>query len=129
MSVTLMDSKSINLQSILQFLTYHHKHRYKGAFYFVNMNLKITLIVLNWNRSQDTINCLKSLENLKDDNYEILLVDNKSRLDPIENILIEFPNINLLKLDENYGYSGGNNRGFGSLPIDSNFVCFLKIVY
>ena len=35
------------------------------------MNPKITLIVLNWNNSKDTINCLKSLENLKDDNYEI----------------------------------------------------------
>ena len=36
---------------------------------------------------------LNQIENIKDDNYEILLVDNKSRLDPIENILLEFPNI------------------------------------
>ena len=30
-----------------------------------------------------------SLENLNDDNYEILLIDNNSKLDPVKNILIE----------------------------------------
>jgi GT2 family glycosyltransferase len=87
---------------------------------------KITIIVLNWNNSKDTISCLKSLDNIKDENFEILLVDNNSKIDHVDNILLKFPHINLLKLDENHGYSGGNNRGFEHISNDTKFVCFLN---
>jgi GT2 family glycosyltransferase len=87
---------------------------------------KITIIVLNWNGHNDTIDCLNSLQKVIDDNFEILLVDNGSKIHPIDEIEIKFPNINYLKLDNNYGYSGGNNRGFDYIKNNTDYVCFLN---
>jgi len=100
--------------------------RKNDRFYKFDMIPKITIIVLNWNRSNDTINCLKSLEAVNDENFKILLVDNNSKIDSVKNILLKFPNINLLQLDKNYGYSGGNNRGFEHISNDTEFICFLN---
>jgi GT2 family glycosyltransferase len=42
------------------------------------MNPKVTIITLNWNGWQDTIECLESLYEITYDNYHIILVDNAS---------------------------------------------------
>tara|TARA_B100001029_G_scaffold167907_1_gene161497 strand:- start:1414 stop:2223 length:810 start_codon:yes stop_codon:yes gene_type:complete len=90
------------------------------------MNEKITVIVLNWNGGQNTIDCLESLEKIADDNLKVLVVDNCSKIDPIDKIKVQFPEFDYLELDKNYGYSGGNNRGFDYLKNDTDFVCFLN---
>lgn len=87
---------------------------------------KISVIVLNWNGGQDTINCLESLQKVDDDNFEIVLVDNNSTTHPITPIESQFKNIQIIKLDENFGYSGGNNRGFQKIKDSTDFVCFLN---
>ena len=44
-----------------------------------NMNYpKVTIILLNWNGKNDTIECLESLKNITYSNYDILLIDNGS---------------------------------------------------
>ncbi|SHH77080.1 glycosyltransferase [Desulfofustis glycolicus] len=43
------------------------------------------IIILNWNGTEDTIECLKSIKNNRYENYTIILVDNGSE----ENLLIE----------------------------------------
>lgn len=43
------------------------------------MNKKVYIIVLNWNGTGDTIECLKSIKNIHYDNYQIILVDNNSK--------------------------------------------------
>jgi len=87
---------------------------------------KITIIVLNWNGSRDTVDCLSSLQKVNDTNFEILLVDNGSKINSIESVEEQFLKINFLKLDKNYGYSGGNNRGFESIKNNTDYVCFLN---
>jgi len=42
------------------------------------MNPRVTIITLNWNGWQDTIECLESLYHVDYDNYDIILVDNAS---------------------------------------------------
>jgi GT2 family glycosyltransferase len=42
------------------------------------MNPRVTIITLNWNGWQDTIECLESLYDIDYDNYHIVLVDNAS---------------------------------------------------
>ena len=42
------------------------------------MNKSVYIIVLNWNGSEDTINCLKSIKKNSYDNYTVVLVDNGS---------------------------------------------------
>jgi len=46
----------------------------------------VAIIVLNWNGWQDTIECLESLYQISYPNYEIIVVDNGSKDESIENI-------------------------------------------
>jgi len=42
------------------------------------MNKSVSIIILNYKKNQDTLDCLKSLKNQTYKNFEILLVDNDS---------------------------------------------------
>ena len=46
----------------------------------------VSIILLNWNTGDETIECLKSLYNIEYDNYEIIAVDNDSHDDSVEKI-------------------------------------------
>ena len=53
--------------------------------------------------------------------------ENKSSDGSVKSINERYPNVKVLKLDDNYGYAGGNNRAFNSLHDDvSEFVIFLN---
>lgn len=47
---------------------------------------KISIIILNWNGWEDTIECLESLYRINYPNYEVIVVDNFSTNDSIQNI-------------------------------------------
>jgi len=47
---------------------------------------RAAIVVLNWNGWADTIQCMKSIHRLSDARYDIILVDNHSDDDSIENI-------------------------------------------
>ena len=42
------------------------------------MNKQTYIILVNYNGYKDTIECIKSLKNLKYNNYKIIIVDNAS---------------------------------------------------
>ena len=75
------------------------------------MTPKIFIIILNWNRRDDTLECLKSVYALDYRNYEVILVDNGSTDDSVSAIKLLFPQAILIKNRENLGYTGGNNVG------------------
>lgn len=50
------------------------------------MNPKVTIIIINWNGWQDTVECLESLYQIKYHNYDIILVDNNSENNSINKI-------------------------------------------
>ncbi len=50
------------------------------------MSPKVAVIILNWNGSEDTIECLESLRQITYPNYNILVVDNASSDNSIEKI-------------------------------------------
>ena len=90
-------------------------------------NPSVTVIVLNWNGKDLTLECLDSLNKVDYSNYNILVVDNKSSDGSVESINKIYPDISVLRLDNNYGFAGGNNRGFNSLNNDKpDFVIFLN---
>jgi len=49
------------------------------------MNREVAIVVLNWNNSQDTIECLESLTVMDYQNYVTIVVDNGSSDESIEN--------------------------------------------
>ena len=71
----------------------------------------IGILVLNWNNPQDTIRCLRSIENSDYQNFMILVVDNGSLDDSISKLRKAFPELEILETNQNLGYTGGNNAG------------------
>ena len=71
----------------------------------------VTIVVLNWNRAQDTISCLESLAAANLSGASVLVVDNGSRDGSFDIVRRRFPHQAILSLPVNRGYSGGNNAG------------------
>ena len=71
----------------------------------------VGVIVLNWNGTDDTLECLQSLQRLDYPRYEIIVVDNGSRTSPRPQITEQFPAVSYIETGENLGYAGGNNFG------------------
>lgn len=70
---------------------------------------KVSIIILNWNGSKDTLPCLTSLFKITYPNYEIIVVDNASQAEDIFKIRQKFPSLNILKNKTNLGFAEGNN--------------------
>lgn len=78
----------------------------------VTMQPFVTIILVNYNGYEDTINCIKSLKKIKYKNYCIIVVDNGSTNTPSQR-QIEFLKENTMYIhtEKNLGFAGGNNIG------------------
>lgn len=74
------------------------------------VDVKACVVVPNWNGIEDLPECLDSLlkQSLKP---HIIVVDNGSSDGSVELIEEKYPDIELIRHDKNYGYSGGVNPG------------------
>lgn len=72
---------------------------------------KVSIIILNWNGKEDTIECLESLKQITYSNYEIILVDNGSTDGSVEVLKKQYPEIEIIENSQNLGYAEGNNVG------------------
>ena len=75
------------------------------------MNPSVTIIVLNENSRQDTLDCLRSLKHLTYPHTHVIVVDNGSTDGSVDAIQTQFPRITLIATGENLGFTGGNNLG------------------
>jgi GT2 family glycosyltransferase len=71
----------------------------------------VSIISVNYNQNQVTIQFLESLQKLNYPNFEIILVDNASPNANPDLLKQKFPEINLIKSNKNLGFAGGNNLG------------------
>jgi GT2 family glycosyltransferase len=69
------------------------------------------LIVLSWNGREDTLACLRSLQELRDADTAIVCVDNGSTDGSAEAVRDQQPDVDLVENGRNLGFSGGNNAG------------------
>ncbi len=95
------------------------------------MNKKVFVVVLNWNRADDTLDCLYSLSTLILDNIDltVVVVDNASVDNSVERIKkASFPfKLVILENSENLGFAGGNNVGIEySLKEGADYVMVLN---
>ena len=94
------------------------------------MNSLATIIILNYNNNQNTINCLKSLKEQTLKNFDIILIDNgskyrlflelKSKLHQFEKNL----KINLIRNFSNMYFTGANNKALKIAK--GKYVCLLN---
>lgn len=73
--------------------------------------MKVTIIIPNYNGKHFMQPCLESLAKQTYQNFKILVVDNHSTDGSIEYMKESYPDIELLPLDENYGFSRAVNVG------------------
>jgi GT2 family glycosyltransferase len=75
------------------------------------MNLKVAVVVVNYNGLADTQRCLRSLRNLSTQGVFTVVVDNASTEDPCPILQADFPEFHYVRNSRNEGWAGGNNTG------------------
>jgi GT2 family glycosyltransferase len=84
---------------------------------------KISIITLNWNQTDITCQFLESTRELIYPNYEILVCDMGSTVDPTARIESEhYPHVRVLRSETNLGFTGGNNWGMRQSDGDYVFI-------
>ncbi|WP_297087549.1 glycosyltransferase family 2 protein [uncultured Draconibacterium sp.] len=83
----------------------------------------VSVISVNYNQAQITIETIESLQKVSYPNLEIIIVDNASKEDP-EVIVQQCPNIKFIRSDKNLGFAGGNNLGIKEAR--GEYVLFLN---
>ncbi len=71
---------------------------------------KIFVVIPNWNGADMIAECLESLEK-QTCKHEVIVVDNGSVDESVSIIEAQFPDVHLIRLPENTGFSGGVNTG------------------
>ena len=71
----------------------------------------IYIIVLNYNRREDTLDCLSSLFRMDYPNFKVLMVDNASSDGTADAVRRQYPQAEVLQNEKNLMYAGGNNAG------------------
>lgn len=72
---------------------------------------KVSIITVNFNQTEITLDLLHSLETQDYTNLEIIVVDNGSAENPAEVIKDRFPHVLVIRSEKNLGFAGGNNLG------------------
>ncbi len=75
---------------------------------------ELAVIVVNWNGRHLLGECLSSLSDQSFADIEIWMVDNGSSDGSVDYVRKEFPNIRIIPLDKNFGFSAANNRAIES---------------
>lgn len=71
----------------------------------------VYILLLNYNRYDDTIECVNSIKGISYNNYKIMIVDNCSTDNSFSKLSERFDDIELHRTEENLGYTGGINFG------------------
>lgn len=85
--------------------------------------MKFALVILNWNGHKLLETFLPSVVKYAD-GHKIYVIDNASTDSSVSFLETYFPDINCIKLKQNFGYAGGYNEGLKQ--IDSDVYCLLN---
>lgn len=78
-----------------------------------NEQIDLSIIIVNWNSWAYLQKCIMSImENAEELKYEIIVVDNCSSDNSVENIALYFPSVILIKNKDNVGFPKANNQAF-----------------
>lgn len=78
------------------------------------MSLSVSVIIPNWNGLEHLNVCLTSLQKQEGVKFEVILVDNGSTDGSQSYIRDNFPEVKLIELNENRGFTGANIVGYAN---------------
>lgn len=92
---------------------------------------KIVFLILHYNTIEDTIKCVESIKKNVNDDYHIVIVDNKSPNNSgvlLEDKYKDDKNISIILLDSNIGFARGNNVGFKFIKenFDTDYISMMN---
>jgi len=88
---------------------------------------RVSIILVNWNSYQVTLECLLSLRKIDYRDLEVVVVDNGSVDSSAEQLLESAPEIRLIRNGANLGFAGGNNAGIrNALSRGADYVLLLN---
>ena len=85
---------------------------------------RVSIIILNWNSYEVTLDCLLSLRKIDYPNFEMVVVDNGSVDGSPEKLLENMPEIRLIRNATNLGFAGGCNVGIRDALSRGLTICF-----
>jgi GT2 family glycosyltransferase len=71
----------------------------------------VAVVIVNWQRPEDTLECIQSVLDSQGASVNVLVVDNGSGDDSVQRISAKYPNIEIIELQQNLGFAGGYNAG------------------
>lgn len=72
---------------------------------------RVCVVIVNWNRREDTVTCLASLASVRRENVDVVVVDNASTDGSVDRIRKAFPDVHVLQMAQNGGFASGANAG------------------
>lgn len=92
---------------------------------FFARDVPVTVIIVNWNGESFLERCLLALMNQSVSPHEIILIDNASTDRSVE-IVLRFPRVQLISLDQNTGFARGNNLAIKVASDKSEWIALLN---
>jgi GT2 family glycosyltransferase len=87
----------------------------------------VYIVLLNWNDTADTLECLRSLRRLDDPEFRVVVIDNGSAEPCTAAVTAEFPEVRVIESGENLGFAGGCNLGIrAALDAGARYVWLLN---
>ena len=80
-------------------------------------NIKFHVCILNWNGQEVLLDCVQSIFNNQYESFKVTVIDNGS--DDFKPTELD-PKVNIVKLNNNYGFSRGYNLGISKAKIDND---------
>ena len=100
--------------------------------------MKISVVIVTWNQKDLLKNCLNSLKKQTYKNFQIIVVDNSSEDKTLEFLRKDHPEIKVISLKKNFGFSVAVNKGIktsnnskyivllnNDIVADKNFIKYL----
>ena len=86
--------------------------------------MKVSVIVVNWNRRELLRACLQSLANQTYRDFDVIVVENGSNDGSAQMIACDFPSARLIANRENRGFCAANNQGIAAS--EGEFIALLN---
>jgi GT2 family glycosyltransferase len=87
--------------------------------------MDVSIIIVNWNTKDLLRDCLDSIiEQTKNVEYEIIVVDNGSADDSVVMVKKKFPFVNVIENNENLGFARANNIGIRASK--GRYICLMN---
>lgn len=86
--------------------------------------MEVSIVIPNYNGKKYMETCMLSLQKQTCKDFNVILVDNNSFDDSCEFIAQNYPQVKIIKLDSNYGFSAAVNNGIKQS--DSKYIVLLN---